>query len=126
MILNSTDILNIQSAIDRYEKRFPRRPSPSADDALAWQAGKRRSLQQSNARVSELIAPPRNLVPNLPVFQSLEAKVCPIKGEERVRWSGQVAYAGRGLSCDRSNGTFTYLRRRAAQGSHMICSLGCF
>jgi hypothetical protein len=50
MTLNSTDILNIQSAIDRYEKRFPRRPSPSVDDALAWQAGKRRSLQQSNAR----------------------------------------------------------------------------
>jgi hypothetical protein len=50
MTLNSTDILNIQSAIDRYEKRFPRRPSPSADDALAWQAGKRRGLPQPNAR----------------------------------------------------------------------------
>jgi hypothetical protein len=48
MTLNSTDILNIQSAIDRYEKRFPRKPSPSADDALAWQAGKRKSLPRSN------------------------------------------------------------------------------
>jgi hypothetical protein len=48
MTLNSTDILNIQSAIDRYEKRFPRKPSPSADDALAWQAGKRTRLPQSN------------------------------------------------------------------------------
>jgi hypothetical protein len=38
MTLNSTDILKIQSAIDRYKKRFPRKPSPSADDALASQA----------------------------------------------------------------------------------------
>jgi hypothetical protein len=50
MTLNSTDILKIQSAIDRYEKRFPRKPSPSADEALAWQAGKRRSLPRFNAR----------------------------------------------------------------------------
>jgi hypothetical protein len=48
MTLNSTDILKIQSAIDRYEKRFPRRPSPSADEALAWQAGKRKGLPRSN------------------------------------------------------------------------------
>jgi hypothetical protein len=50
MTLNSTDILKIQSAIDRYEKRFPRRPSPSAEDALNWQAGKRRSQLQLNVR----------------------------------------------------------------------------
>jgi hypothetical protein len=48
MTLNSTDILKIQSAIDRYEKRFPRKPSPSADEALAWQAGKCGSLPRSN------------------------------------------------------------------------------
>jgi hypothetical protein len=48
MTLNSTDILKIQSAIDRYEKRFPRKPSPSADEALAWQTGKCRSLPRSN------------------------------------------------------------------------------
>jgi hypothetical protein len=49
MTLNSTDVLKIQSAIDRYEKRFPRQPSPSAEDALAWQAGKCGSLPRSNA-----------------------------------------------------------------------------
>jgi hypothetical protein len=48
--LTPTDILKIQSAIERYEKRFPRKPSPSADDALAWHAGKRWSLPRSNAR----------------------------------------------------------------------------
>ena len=39
MTLTPTDILKIQSAIERYEKRFPHKPSPSAEDALAWQAG---------------------------------------------------------------------------------------
>lgn len=42
MTLTPADMLNIQSAIDRYEKKFPRKPSPSAKDALAWEAGKRR------------------------------------------------------------------------------------
>jgi hypothetical protein len=53
--LTPTDILKIQSAIDRYEKRFPGKPSPSAEDALAWQAGKRRRESRSNAgEASEL------------------------------------------------------------------------
>jgi hypothetical protein len=33
-------MLKIQSAIDAYEKKFPRKPSPTAAEALAWQAGK--------------------------------------------------------------------------------------
>jgi hypothetical protein len=41
MTLTPTDILKIQTAIDRYEKKFPRKPSPSVAEALAWQAGKR-------------------------------------------------------------------------------------
>jgi hypothetical protein len=40
MSLTTTDILKIQSAIDSYKKKYPRRPSPSAAEALAWQAGK--------------------------------------------------------------------------------------
>jgi hypothetical protein len=40
MTLTPTDMLMIQSAIDRYEKKFPRKPSPSAAEALAWQARK--------------------------------------------------------------------------------------
>jgi hypothetical protein len=50
MTLNPTDIVKIYSAIDGYEKRFPRKPSPSADEALAWQAGKHRRVPPSNAR----------------------------------------------------------------------------
>jgi hypothetical protein len=34
------DILEIQSAIDRYEKKFPRKPSPTPAVALAWKASK--------------------------------------------------------------------------------------
>jgi hypothetical protein len=41
MPMTPQDILEIQSAIDRYEKKFPRRPSPTPAVALAWKAGKR-------------------------------------------------------------------------------------
>jgi hypothetical protein len=39
MTLTPSDMLAIQSAIDAYENRFPNRPSPSAEEALAWRAG---------------------------------------------------------------------------------------
>jgi hypothetical protein len=41
MSMTPRDILEIQSAIDRYEKKFPRKPSPTPAEALAWKAGKR-------------------------------------------------------------------------------------
>jgi hypothetical protein len=41
MTLTRTDVFAIQAAIDAYENRFPRMPSPSAEEALAWQAGGR-------------------------------------------------------------------------------------
>src|SRR5450755_3530518 len=41
MTLKPTDMLEIQSAIDEYERKFPRRPVPSAEVALAWRLGKR-------------------------------------------------------------------------------------
>jgi hypothetical protein len=41
MTLTPSDILEIQSAIDGYEKRFPRKPSPSVAEALAWRLGTR-------------------------------------------------------------------------------------
>jgi len=41
MSMTPRDILEIQSAIDRYEKKFPRKPSPTPAEALAWRAGKR-------------------------------------------------------------------------------------
>jgi hypothetical protein len=41
MTLKPTDMLEIQSAIDAYERKFPRRPEPSATAALKWRVGKR-------------------------------------------------------------------------------------
>jgi hypothetical protein len=41
MTLTPSDMFEIQSAIDQYERTFPRKPSPSPAEALAWQAGKR-------------------------------------------------------------------------------------
>lgn len=40
MTLRPSDMLEIQSAIDEYEKRFPGRAAPSAEVALAWRLGK--------------------------------------------------------------------------------------
>ena len=40
MTLRPTDMLEIQSAIDEYERKFPGRPAPSAEVALAWRLGK--------------------------------------------------------------------------------------
>jgi hypothetical protein len=37
--LTHYDIHIIQTAIEEYEQRFPERPTPSADVALAWRAG---------------------------------------------------------------------------------------
>jgi hypothetical protein len=54
MTLKPTDMLEIQSAIDEYERKFPRRPAPSAEVALAWRLGKkewaRRQAAQAAAR----------------------------------------------------------------------------
>jgi hypothetical protein len=36
MTLTPWDMLVIQTAIERYEKTFPNRPSPSPAEALAW------------------------------------------------------------------------------------------
>ena len=46
MTLKPTDMLEIQSAIDEYERKFPRRPDPSAEVALAWRLGKRETARR--------------------------------------------------------------------------------
>ena len=46
MTLRPTDMLEIQSAIDDYERKFPRRPAPSAEVALAWRLGKREAKRR--------------------------------------------------------------------------------
>jgi hypothetical protein len=45
MTLRPTDMLVIQSAIDDYERKYPRRPAPTAEVALAWRVGKREAAR---------------------------------------------------------------------------------
>jgi hypothetical protein len=42
MSLTFTGVFAIQAAIDAYESKFPDRPSPSPEEALAWRAGGRK------------------------------------------------------------------------------------
>jgi hypothetical protein len=46
MTLRPTDMLEIQSAIDEYERKHPGRPAPSAEVALAWRLGKREAKKR--------------------------------------------------------------------------------
>jgi hypothetical protein len=41
MSLTFSDVFAIQAAIDAYEMKFPDRPTPSPEEALAWRAGSR-------------------------------------------------------------------------------------
>jgi len=56
MTLRPTDMLEIQSAIDEYEKKFPGRPAPSAEVALAWRLGKREAAKRLASRGKEKLA----------------------------------------------------------------------
>jgi hypothetical protein len=49
MTLRPTDMLEIQSAIDAYERKFPRRPRPTAEVALEWRFGKKAWAQRQAA-----------------------------------------------------------------------------
>ncbi len=57
MTLKPTDMLEIQSAIDEYERKFPGRPAPSAEVALAWRLGKREAARILRSREEEKPAP---------------------------------------------------------------------
>jgi hypothetical protein len=53
MTLKPTDMLEIQTAIDEYERKFPRRPAPSAEVALAWRLGKKEWAKRQAAKSAE-------------------------------------------------------------------------
>ena len=50
MTLTPWDMFVIQTAIDRYEKAFPDKPSPSLAEALEWNASQSRRESRSNVR----------------------------------------------------------------------------
>jgi len=50
MTLTPWDMFVIQTAIDRYEKAFPDKPSPSLAEALEWNAMRSGQNSRSNVR----------------------------------------------------------------------------
>jgi hypothetical protein len=50
MTLTPWDMFVIQTAIDRYEKAFPDKPSPSLAEALEWNANQSGRGSRSNAQ----------------------------------------------------------------------------
>ena len=50
MTLTPWDMFVIQTAIDRYEKAFPNKPSPSLAEALEWSAEQSGRESRSNVR----------------------------------------------------------------------------
>jgi hypothetical protein len=50
MTLTPWDMFVIQTAIDRYEKAFPDKPSPSLAEALEWNAKQSRREPRSKVR----------------------------------------------------------------------------
>jgi hypothetical protein len=57
-MVKPTDMLEIQSAIDQYERKFPRRPAPSAEVALAWRLGKKEWARRQAAQNAPVPAAP--------------------------------------------------------------------
>ncbi len=57
MTLRPTDMLEIQSAIDEYERKYPRRAAPSAEAALAWRLGKREAAKRLASMSAEKSEP---------------------------------------------------------------------
>jgi hypothetical protein len=65
--LSPMDILVIQTAIEEYSRKYPDRPAPSAEEALAWQFGDRgRRKKQRQTSATDEQAPVR-------LFESLRS-----------------------------------------------------
>jgi hypothetical protein len=92
MTLRPTDMLEIQSAIDEYERKFPRRPAPSAEVALAWRLGKREYARRIkanpdlafNSQTQTAAAPKRPAAPQKqPEAAQKQAEAAPKQPEAR-------------------------------------------
>ena len=72
MTLKPTDMLEIQSAIDEYERKFPGRRAPSAEVALAWRLGKREAARILGSREEEKTSRPPKAEEAEPEFAQQE------------------------------------------------------
>jgi hypothetical protein len=60
--LSPMDILVIQNAMEEYSREYPERPTPSAEEALAWQFGERgKTKKQRQTSATDERAPVRLL-----------------------------------------------------------------
>ena len=94
MTLRPTDMLRIQSAIDEYEKRFPGRPAPTAEEALAWRFGAAPGQPRPRSEVEQ---EPRRIrlgwfIVRMPrLSPALSEDMLPaVKGVVKVGWWGMV------------------------------------
>jgi hypothetical protein len=88
MTLRPTDMLEIQTAIDEYERKFPRRPAPSAEVALAWRLGKREwARRQAAQRAGEQAPAPASEEKSDSVFAEQECNRLVWAWEQlRLQW----------------------------------------
>jgi hypothetical protein len=93
MTLRPTDMLEIQSAIDAYERKFPRQPTPTPEVALAWRLGKRayakRLAAERRAQEAEETPIPSQQqtgVPRKRARRRESASLAWLIGQVRLRW----------------------------------------
>lgn len=100
MTLKPTDMLEIQSAIDAYERKFPRRPAPSAAVALEWRLGKREWA--------------RRLANNPELAPKVEEKPEKVLAEQecnRLVWAWQQFRVGWQVNGDSEDGLVPWARK---------------
>ena|ERR1700761_973932 len=56
MTLKPSDMLMIQTAIDDYQRKYPRKPAPSAKTALHWRLGRRATAPAKEKEAGSLVA----------------------------------------------------------------------
>lgn len=87
MTLKPTDMLEIQSAIDEYERKFPRRPAPSAEVALAWRLGKRVAAKRAAPTSDADPVPDRGEQPRSEFVQQECNRVMWAWEQVRLQWN---------------------------------------
>jgi hypothetical protein len=116
MTLKPTDMLEIQSAIDAYERKFPRRPAPTAEVALAWRLGKkewarRQAAERAREATSEQLEAGVDDELKAPV-EPVSSRVPRQRRQIRLRWQtpGIFSESGENFGEERSQGSNPWVR----------------
>jgi hypothetical protein len=112
MTLKPTDMLEIQSAIDAYERKFPRRAAPSATVALKWRLGKREWAKR--------------LAQNPELAFDEKKKRNPVPAEQecnRVVWAWEELWGRWQTSRDSEDGLVPWIRKALLVGGWGVFAL---